>query len=185
MYRLYLNSQGIIESNQLRLGLLTELKTLHDQVNILLHSEKYHEFWRNLHDYIVQFYANEEKESLLAVEAQLLTQDIYIETWIKTAVETPERFEMFIRTKAAEIKSGDKKNDYYWALKIRHDQLVALLTVEQALVGALCTFVQKEVKLVLADSRIQGLKDYPVETQVFLEAEHVQAERVRVEKQSH
>jgi len=53
----------------------------------------------------------------------------YVSHWITDLVDSQERFEFTIMTKATEINSSDPEYNYFYALLVRHDQLLAAVFV--------------------------------------------------------
>lgn len=173
----YLGKNQQVHKNQLRSDVKKELIELRTKVDYLLTAETYHTFWEQLHMRIIGLEDEKEKGAVLAVENQLMGLPLFIDTWIRNAVESRERFEFFIKVKAEEIDSGDDKKNYYWALIIRHDQMVGLVLVLQKLIGHVQRFCLMDVAEVLDDPVFLGMMDYSIEDQVYLEAERVHNER--------
>jgi hypothetical protein len=161
----------VIDKNGLRQQVLDELSEIRQQVHYLLTSATHRLFWERLHQTILDQTEDEAKKQYLEVEKQLLELEAYVSKWIESSVESVERFEFFILAKAQEVGSGDQDKDYYWALTIRRDQLLGLISVLKTLIRHLATLVEMEGREVLEDPVIVGMTEYPIDTQVFLEAE--------------
>ena len=114
------------------------------------------------------------------MENQLTSLEQMIGVWIATALDSPERLEFFVLSKAEEIKSGDQQRDYFWALQIRHDQLVALVDVLRALAAHLHRYVKMDPTSVINDATFQGLTEYGIEKQIYLEAENIHKHREKI-----
>src|SRR5690606_25371296 len=118
-----------------------------------------------------------EKELYLEVLNEIDTLPKYIQSWIDKSVDSPERFEFFVGSKAEEISTGDEKKDYFWAMQIRHDQLIAVTRV----IGRLLEIIEKWVVLdpaaIYQEEVFQGLSEYSIEKQVYLEAENIHKSR--------
>lgn len=164
-----------IQSEEVRHNTLTKLKAINEQLAYLWQGP-YRQFWIQLHHYLLHWEDPLERQNLLDVEAQLVTLPVFIETWIKTAVETPQTWEFFILTKAQEINSGDRDRDYFWALAIRRDQMVGLVRVLETLTTDIKVWVTKQPKDLVEDSVFLGLTEKNIEKQVYLEAEKVHRE---------
>ena len=177
---LYIETDGRVNGPKLRESVFEGLKSLLKQAEYCLNENANQAFWRYLHQVIVSSYLDEDKQSLLEVEAQINGLPLFIETWIKTAVESPERFEMFIKIKAAEVGSGDEKHDYYEALLIRHDQLVALREVLGTLLKHIDRWLTMRAEEVVEDEVYVGLIDYSIEQQIYLEAQRIHRLRTEV-----
>src|SRR5690606_33816058 len=101
----------------------------------------------------------------------------YIESWIARSVDSNERFEFFIAAKAEEIKSGDQSRDYFWALQIRHDQLIAVVRVSSRLIEVLQKWITQSPDEVIDDELFHGLVETNLEEQIYLEAENIHKQR--------
>jgi hypothetical protein len=67
-------------------------------------------------------------------------------------------------------------------LAIRHDQLIALIRVLNKLIGHMNRWVLMKPDKVMDDGVFWGLSEYPVEKQIYLEAEKVHQEREKTTK---
>ena len=179
--QLYIDELGRIKAEPLRQETLKQLRLLVNESEYLL-SGKAKQFWDELHLLIVTRTQDLEKQAYLDIQSQLQTLTTYIETWIRTSVESRERWEFFVMAKAQEIQSGDKDKDYYWGLAIRHDQLIALIRVLNKLIGHMNRWVLMKPDKVMDDGVFWGLSEYPVEKQIYLEAEKVHREREKTTK---
>lgn len=120
-----------------------------------------------------------ESEMVGLVIRQIIYLPNYIQMWIDTAVDTTERFDFFVLTKAHELKSGDQEHDYFWAMQIRHDQMVALVNVLDMLLKKIKVWVSDIPQNMFDDPVFLGLIAVNIEDQVYLEAEKVYKERQR------
>ncbi len=175
---LFSDSKSNIDKQALRQFIVAELIDLRQKQDELIHGNDNRQFWEGFHNQIVN---SDEKEELVKVEEQLMYLGEFIDKWIEMAVESDERFEFFILSKAEELNTGDQQKDYFWALQIRHDQLVGLVEVIKALVDHLGRLVEMEPKEALEDGVIAGMSEKTIEDQVYLEAEsiHKQREAIR------
>lgn len=171
------NNYQSIDQEALRQYTANRLKQLKEQAFELTQDSTNISFWQQLHDHIALNTSDTEKSMLIKVESQLKHVSDFIQGWYDTAVDSPERLEFFIRSKAAELKSGDKDNDYYWAIQIRHDQLVGLIHVLEHLVKHLKRWIKLSPEQVLNDPVFQGMTRYTLEDQVYLEAQKVHKQR--------
>lgn len=175
---MFIDQAGNIDRETLRVETKATLQELKTQAEYILQKREHTRFWDYLHQVIGRDAANEEEKiAWLDVEAQIHGLPHFIETWIRTSVESAERLEMFIRLKAAEIKSRDENKDYFQALGIRHDQLVGLLVVLKTLMLHLQRWVQMRVEEVIEDEVFLGMVETSIEEQVYLEAENVYRRR--------
>lgn len=174
---LFIDENSRIDKESLRQYALGELTRLEQTAEKLVTGERYHGFWEGLHAVIGLEYKDREKERLLAVESQLKNLNNFVRTWISTAVESSEAFEFFIQTKATEIRSGDEKKDYFWALQIRHDQLIALVGVTTEIIKLMEEWVAKQPSEVVKDEKFVEMTKRNVEQRVYYEAEEIQHKR--------
>jgi len=176
--KLYVDSEGKIEAEALRLEVSKQLAAFNDEVVYLINPNTF-KFWEKLHNLIANKNNGTGKEDYLRIEAQLRTLPEFLNTWKRTAVESPERWEMFILTKAQEIRSGNRDSDYFWALAIRHDQIVALIRVLERLEQHIKKWMTMKPAQVLEDGVFWGLSAYSLEKQIYMEAEKVHQERLQ------
>lgn len=151
-------------------NLQRELEKLYQHYHAWLHDPNKQVFWQNLHQAIANHSDNSEKQQLMRAETELLNASDYLKEWIDMAVDSPERFEFFIQTKAAEIQGESALSDYYWALRIRIDQLTALVHVYRTLIDYLEQWSQLSPQTVLDDAVFLGLSCQSIKDQVYLEA---------------
>lgn len=174
---MFVDKNSEIDREAMRTYVLAELTQLKDQVGEIVLDDKHQPVWKQLHDFIVTHVPDQEKDKALNLENQIKNLPQYLNQWIETSVDSPERLEFFIGSKAEEIKSGDQQRDYFWALQIRHDQLVALVRVVSRLVNELNQWLQLEPKEIFQEPVFQGLLDFSIEDQIYLEAENIQKQR--------
>lgn len=178
---MFIDNNSEIDREAMRLGVLKELTQLKDRFSHLIFDEGNQSFWKTLHDCIAtQLEDQLEKDKALNLETQLRNLPQYVDQWIQTSVDTTERLEFFISAKAEEIKSGDQQKDYFWAMQIRHDQLVAVVRVLSKLYNELNQWINLQPSMVVDEPVFQGLLDYSIEDQIYLEAENIQ--KTRAEK---
>lgn len=175
---MFIDKNSEIDREAMRVYVLKELGQIKEQLGHLLLDVEHETFWKNIHDCIVtQITDPQEKEKALKLETQIHNLPQYINQWIQTAVDSPERLEFFVSAKAEEIKSGDQNKDYFWALQIRHDQLIAIVRVLSRLLNELNQWLQLSPSQVIQEPIFQGLLDYSIEDQIYLEAENIQTQR--------
>lgn len=174
---LFIDENSGIDKAALRQYTASELEKILTQVERLVYGTENQKFWDGLQAAIVLDYQGDKKESLLKVWSQLKNLNHFVRGWRETAVDSDERMEFFIQSKAVEIKSGDEKKDYFWALQIRHDQLIALVKVVSDLVGWFEKWVKMPPAEVVKDESFQSLTRQSVEDQVYKEAEAIHLQR--------
>lgn len=177
---LFIDENSKIDKEALRQHVLKELNRLVGVLEKLIHGPENKKFWDGLHAYLATEYEGKDKDRCLGVERQIKGLISFIEGWVKTSVDSTERFEFFIQTKASEIRSGDEPKDYFWALQIRHDQLVALVKVLTDLTDVIKKWVQMKPAKVVADEEYAKLKEYEVEDRIFFEAEKINKNRKKM-----
>lgn len=172
---MFIDHNSDIDKEALRQFVLKELGQLKLAYSETILGQSQTVFWNNLHDAIVtKIGNNQELDKALVLEGQIHNLPAYIDQWIQTAVDSTERFDFFISAKAEEIKSGDTMHDYFWALQIRHDQLTALVRVLSRLYNEITQWLLLEPSAVIDSPIFQGLLDYSIEAQIYLEAENIQ-----------
>lgn len=174
---LFVSKTGEILTQQLVAYTADKLTALAGEAEVLVEGERYRGFWTKLKALIAEAEVKP-KEEYRRIEQQLVHLPEFIDQWRRMAVDTPERFEFFVKVKAQEIASGDENHDYYWALQIRHDQLMALVTVVQLLVHYLREWVKTDPEVLLDDAVFLGLASRSLEEQIYLEAEAIHGRRL-------
>ncbi len=177
---LFVDAKSNVDKEALRQYVARELEILLDRIEVVLYGDRGKEYWDGFHN-MVGLWKNEKKKTKwLKVEAQLINLDKFVKGWVTTSVETPERFEFFVLSKAEEIASGDQQHDYFWALQIRHDQLVALVEVLTEYVKLVEELIRRSPKDVVDEKRLKGLADKSMEELVYFRAEKINKDRNKV-----
>lgn len=174
---LFIDANSRVEKEALRRYVHEELVKFKQEARVLISDPLRVKFWSGLHNKISTKTPEADKERMQEVEKQLTGLESYIQNWIDTAVDSPERFEFFILTKAEEIRGGNQENDYFWALQIRHDQLLALVKVLEKLLEHIRRFVEMSASKTIKDPVFKGLMEFGIEDQVYLEAEKIHRKR--------
>lgn len=175
---MFIDENSQVDREALRLHILKQLEELKTQAVWFETDDSHKAFWSGLHDVIsVKELSENDRNEYRSLENQLHNLPKYIDAWIKKTVDTNERLEFFIASKAEEIKSGDAQHDYFWALQIRHDQLIAIVRVISRLLDVISKWVQLEPRDVIEDPLFQGLVETNLEEQIYLEAENIHKQR--------
>lgn len=172
---IFIDATSKVDREGLRLYVLEEMKKAKHKAESICNDNAF--FWDKLVTSVDGVLFDEEKQKALRVIDQLVHLPKFIDTWIATALDSTERFDFFIMTKANELKTGDQQRDYYWALQIRHDQLVGLVRVMEMLLDKMKIWLSLRPKEVFGDPVFAGLTEYDVERQIYLEAERIYKER--------
>jgi len=175
---MFVDSASRIDREGLRTYVLAQLTTFKNQIERITIEKS--SFFEKVRIAASKTLSPEESQRVKNVVDQLVELPNYLETWIETAVDTPERFEFFVLTKANEMHSNDQQKDYFWALQVRHDQLVALVRVMELLIDKIKLWTSIRPDQVLDDPIFAGLTEHGVEDQVYLEAQKVYEERKRM-----
>ena len=179
---LFIDQNTRIDKEALRQYVESELKRLGSITEALVSDERYGEFWEELHRMIVSVQDEEQREEFMGLESELKTLPMFFRGWLNTAVESEERFEFFIQTKATEVRSGDEVKDYFWALQIRHDQLVALVEEGVAVVQMMKTCVGMKVEEVLEAREFVARSKIKIEERIYIKAQQIQAQREQMSR---
>jgi hypothetical protein len=180
---IFIDASSRVDREGLRRFVLSEMEQCKQKADSVC-TERI-EFWDRLKTAAGQNLFDEEKEKALKVIDQLVHLPQFILTWMTTALDSQERFEFFVMTKAHELNSGDQHKDYYWALQIRHDQLVGLVRVVEMLLDKMKLWMSLRPKEVFDDPVFSGLTEFNVEQQIFLEAERIYKERQTLTGSAH
>ena len=174
---LFIDDQSRIDKEALRTYTAAQLSKCVGELERLVYGEENRQFWDGLHNLIGTMEDEKVRDGYRKVERQLLNWKWYLAGWLETSVASPERFEMFVQTKANELKSGDEKRYYFWAMQVSHDQLVALVTVVERLMEKIKVWVKQKPKVVMEDPICAGLVVFGLEDQVYLEAGNIHKKR--------
>lgn len=177
---MFVDENSNIDKEALRSHVLEALERIKNEANRLISAPSVYTFWTGLHDQIASLEDTTFQDQARVVETQLKTLPVFIAKWMEMSVDSAERLDFFIASKAEEIKSGDRVRDYFWALQIRHDQLIALVRVLDRLLSVLRDWVKAAPDKVLDDPVFAGLCEYSIEDQVYLEAETIHKLRKKI-----
>ncbi len=114
-----------LDKETLRNFILEHFTIIHHKFELLIQLGDKQQFWNQVRDLA---YISKQDIAISAIN-QIHSLPGHITHRIKENVDSPQAFELFIQLKAAEISSGDKMKDYFLAMKIRNDQLLACLYV--------------------------------------------------------
>lgn len=177
----FIQNYHSIDREAMRLYIVQTLTELRSKAETIIFAPEHQPFWDSLHNAIGAIQDDSQQQKLRRVEQELRGIVHFIDDWKHTAVDSSERLDLFVRVKAAELLTGDQDKDYYWAMRIRHDQLVALCRVLSLLLDQISSWVTQTPQEVLEDAVFLGLTQYSLEQQVYLEAQQVHKERQRLE----
>ena len=170
---IFVNQNSAIDKESLRAFALAELKNQKTTIS----SEISKPVWDELHNAIGSLENDNKIQKYREAESQILSLVGFIDSFVMTALDSRERFELYVQIKAADLKHSDQNHNYFWALQIRHDQVVALVTVVKNLTKNIVKWSRQSVNEILADEEFLNLIETSVEEQVYLEAEKVYKER--------
>lgn len=101
---------------------LSYLSNAFDQIILLANKP---EFWTKIKDLA---HLSKDEKLILAITT-IVAIPKQLKILYRSSVQDKNSFDTFIITKAAEISSGDRSKDYFLAMKIRNDQLLASIYV--------------------------------------------------------
>lgn len=175
---MFVDAQSKVDREGLRNHVLSRLQSFHQRADHLCVDKA--NYWSSVELAAKKYLPVKDQQKVIQLVKQIKSLPGYIDGWINLSVDTDERFEFFILTKAHELNSGDQAKDYFWALQIRHDQLVALVRVLDILLDKLKLWTELRPEAVFDDPVFAGLTDYGLEDQVYIEAEKVYKERTQL-----
>lgn len=123
------NSDKKIDRPALRQYVYDELNRMLAWTDYLLNNPEYQSRWRLISDYVESHDGRPEQKAWQLAVGEIITLSDQIRGWINDHVDSDERMEFSIASKAAEISSGNEVYDYFHALMVRHDQLLACVEV--------------------------------------------------------
>lgn len=176
---MFVDENSSVDREALRNYINTQLSELKVHAQELITDSTKISFWNKLRDNVITLNeaSESEKEAYTLLINQICNLPKYIDKWRVTSVDTTERLEFFVASKAEEINSGDQEHDYFWALQIRHDQLISVVRVISRLLETIEKWVTQQPIYVLDDPVFQGLLEYDIEEQIFLEAKFIHEQR--------
>lgn len=158
-----------IDKEKFRALVYRELLEIRKGYDLFKHSSDGEKLFSSLRNSIGLMENQLTREKYLKALRQIEGISEYINDWINLSVDSNERFDFFILAKAQEVNSGDPQKDYFWALHMRHDQLLGLIKVLKQFIGHLKRFVSLPINRVLNDEVFVGLLERSLEDQVKLE----------------
>jgi len=129
--------------------------------------------WKNLHDYIISNTKSDDHPWQIGWQnlQNLIEQ---LDGWFNDHVAEPATFDFSIKQKAVEIGSGDENYDYYMALTIRHDQLLAAVQTFSISLQHLAWIVEcPDAKEIVDSQHFQYFINNDTESRIFQLAEQM------------
>lgn len=164
--------RSFVYSHHLRRSVKKRLNTLHRELNALEAGEEYHRFRESLLRLLPQL-EQPEKKRVLGSYRQVTSLVAYLEQWLNTALSDKEAFEMFIRHKAEEFQSGDVEHDFYEALLMRRDQLLAVTAEAELLTERIKVWMKLEAGVLVKEPEFIGLSSEPLEKRIYHTAQEI------------
>ena len=172
----FFNADKQLDSEALRCFALETLQKLAKRSEQCISSAQCSQQWRQVDDRAVV--GNHKHWTAGYNQVQELGTAIAF--WIKEAVESEQRWNFFVLEKATEISSGDRDRDYYHALMIRHDQILAACLVLEQAVMAVEQSCQLSVDALLQSEAMRFLARDEIETTIFAKAETFLKQRLQL-----
>ena len=173
---IFVDKNSAIDKESLRIYALNKLLNSRDMMQALIAKP----IWEKLYNAVSVEENKLRLDTYRKSQSQLLGLCGFIDSYIKTALDSAERFEFFVQVKALELISKDQNNDYFWALQIRHDQVVAVVGVIEKIIRLVSSWSRMSVDEILSDEEYLKLAHTSIEDQVYLEAERVYKERNKI-----
>lgn len=174
----FVDKYGAIDKEGLRLYGLEAMRHYKEILDVLTTHESA-SFWKELHNTIGMTEEQEKKDVFRKSEAQVIGLRQFIESYIQNALDSPERFEMFVQTKAADLGGSDDMHDYYWALQIRLDQVMAVIAVLGDILIQMQVWVKNSPEKLLNDPYFLELSKTSIEDRIYFAAEKHFTQRSR------
>lgn len=115
----------------------------HAWAEFLLTSPTHKQTWDNLHDYVMSLDSKKKEIFESGLDTILQLHEV-IHEWMKTKIDSGERMEFWITSRAAAIASGDELGDYFAALAMCHDDLLAAVLVFQEALEKLAILMEMD-----------------------------------------
>ncbi|NMC36183.1 hypothetical protein GYA49_04005 [Candidatus Beckwithbacteria bacterium] len=156
-----------LQKEKLRLYVLRVLQSSRQQLEHYIYTPIHEPFWNQVHDSAIASSNDSWKTSITEIKS-LGKQ---IDFWINEAVSSPQRMEFFILQKATELSSGNQNKDYFLALMIRNDQLLAVVTVFQEAVEHIKNCLSFDVQTIFDSPDFNFFAQKSIEKRIFEMAE--------------
>jgi len=156
-----------LNAEDLRLYTKKQFTHIYTQFEEIIHSPQKQTYWQKLRDFGITKQIKNTEEAFRNIFS-LLDQ---IDLWYQKSVRDKPTFEFFIRSKAAELNSGDQIKDYYHALMIRHDQLLAVVFYFSQALFYLRQSLEKTPKHFFDSQSFKYFATCSSENQIYLVAE--------------
>lgn len=174
----FLDNQQKIQKEGLREYSLKKLTMHLNWVSFWVQGSENVSRWNSLADYISSHDREPEYETWKKGLDQIMIIPKTIKGWINDHVDSVERLEFSISSKAAELASGDDLHDYYMALTIRHDQLLACVEVLGDAVVKLGEIIKMNDNQAILESEAFGFfASKEMETYIYELAQSICSER--------
>lgn len=159
----FVSDDGHLDKEALRVYVLDRFRELHRRVDYLLSNPTYKKHWLAIHDKLLSNGNDDDKQAV----NEISNLHELIEEWIGHFVDTPERLEFSVQTKAMEISSGDQQADYFYALTARHDQLLCAVEVFDRAVENLSDILQLPTDEAIKSGKLDFFRKQPVKELIF------------------
>ena len=156
-----------LQKEELRTYVLDILQTIREELDYYLHQPSLSSLWEHVSNFCSYTHNKECQQG-----AQRILKLIEgIDFWIREGVSSPERFEFFVLSKATELSTGDTDKDYYHALMIRHDQLLAVTLVFKQALEELKECTKLEANQMMYSPHFQFFMESDIDSRIFTLAE--------------
>jgi hypothetical protein len=156
-----------LQKERFRLYIAYKLNSIHQELEYYVLNPTHETLWKQVGDLT----AITNQELLHLAYKRIVNLHTTVDFWQQESVETAERFEFFIRTKAAEISSGNMDQDYYDALMIRNDQLLASCDVFSQCLDHIKACVTLPASEVITSPNFLFFADKDIDTLIYETAE--------------
>ncbi|MGI5828412.1 MAG: hypothetical protein ACOX6V_05325 [Patescibacteria group bacterium] len=167
-----------LQKEQLRTYVLQQLTTIRKEFDYYLHTPNMSDLWNQVGN-LSSFTTNRTYQDACRRVLNLTNE---IDFWIKECVSSEQHLEFFILSKASELNSGDKDRDYYNALLIRHDQLLAVTEVFKTALDNLKACSKLPSNCIIHSKEFEYFIEKDLKTRIFELAEEFYVTRKELGK---
>lgn len=170
--KLFLSEDSKVDTEALRMYVLRHLTDAHERMQYIRHNPILQESWRDIKDSILS-QGTAGNEAWVRTVAEVESVDKKLHEWMEDHVDSKEDFDFSVQAKAVEINSGNQDYDYFMALLIRHDQLLATVLVYEEVIKKFETILQIHEKNLADIPEWAYLAEKTIDERIFEMAEEM------------
>ncbi len=169
----FVTDRQTIDKEKLRQYVFQSLSDCHTEADYLINNPENKNHLHQINDLLAQHQQPEIRQLGLTAMERINQLHKEVESWINDNVDSPERFEFSIQAKATEISSGNQDYDYWAALTIRHDQLLAAVVIFEEALAKLSSLIHTEPAEAVNSPDLKYFAEHTSPERIFKAAEEI------------